>query len=620
MRRPRRSDRRPPPGGRRSSSSRARPRGRATGTSCGSVEEGEAGPPPGGELARRRGSRPRSTPLGRSTHALADEPPGPRAGGRRDRVTAFASRRRRQSGSRRSTTSTTTTGGALGRSGRTPPLSEPRERCARRRALRGGERVRVGVDISPLVQTRAGTARHVRGLVGALRGRPGSTSSSCRSTARVASRASPDALWYPVGLTRRARELDLLHCTTFRGPRGPPSRPSSPCTTSRSCATPRRSRAGIASTAEPACGSVLRAATPSWPCRSSRRTRWSRSPGSPPSVSASSRTASTRSSRPEGPRSDGEYVLAVATLEPRKNLGRAVEAARSRASSSASSVPAAGAASTSRAGSARSRRRARAPLPRRALRRSTRRCTRASGSRCSRRWRAALPVVTSSGTAMEEVAGGAAVLVDPLEPESIADGIAEAEARRDELVRSVSRVRAVHVGAARPTRSRRSGGSSRERARRRRRRRPRPRAHRATRRTCGTSSASSRRSPGKQASGWRRSRAGPTSCRPASSPWSCALARRSCAWPGPCHARSSGSTPTCAHAVRLPLRAPCPCVVTVHDLSFVRRPELMGWKDRLVFRRVVPRAARRAERVLTVSERTKRDLVELYGVPATRSW
>jgi glycosyltransferase involved in cell wall biosynthesis len=64
----------------------------------------------------------------------------------------------------------------------------------------------------------------------------------------------------------------------------------------------------------------------------------------------------------------------------------------------------------------------------------------------------------------------------------------------------------------------------------------------------------------------------------------------------------------------IPLRCPCPAVVTIHDLSFEREPELMGRKDRLVFRRVVPRSARRAARVLTVSERTKRDLVELYGL------
>jgi glycosyltransferase involved in cell wall biosynthesis len=40
----------------------------------------------------------------------------------------------------------------------------------------------------------------------------------------------------------------------------------------------------------------------------------------------------------------------------------------------------------------------------------------------------------------------------------------------------------------------------------------------------------------------------------------------------------------------------------------------MGMRDRLIFRRVVPRAARAAARILTLSELTKRDLVELYGV------
>ena len=67
----------------------------------------------------------------------------------------------------------------------------------------------------------------------------------------------------------------------------------------------------------------------------------------------------------------------------------------------------------------------------------------------------------------------------------------------------------------------------------------------------------------------------------------------------------------------LPLRSPCPAVVTIHDLSF-EDAALMPWKDRLVFRAVVPRAARRAARVLTVSERTKRDLVGRYGVPSER--
>jgi len=55
-------------------------------------------------------------------------------------------------------------------------------------------------------------------------------------------------------------------------------------------------------------------------------------------------------------------------------------------------------------------------------------------------------------------------------------------------------------------------------------------------------------------------------------------------------------------------------VVTVHDLSFERHPELMPLRDRLLFRTLVPRSVARADRVLAVSEWTKRDLVERYGV------
>ena len=44
------------------------------------------------------------------------------------------------------------------------------------------------------------------------------------------------------------------------------------------------------------------------------------------------------------------------------------------------------------------------------------------------------PVVTSAGSAMEEVVGDAGVLVDPLDVASIAAGIDAADRQRDELV------------------------------------------------------------------------------------------------------------------------------------------------------------------------------------------
>jgi glycosyltransferase involved in cell wall biosynthesis len=55
-------------------------------------------------------------------------------------------------------------------------------------------------------------------------------------------------------------------------------------------------------------------------------------------------------------------------------------------------------------------------------------------------------------------------------------------------------------------------------------------------------------------------------------------------------------------------------VVTLHDLSFEADPSSMGLVDRVTFRIVVPRAARRADQVLVVSERTRRDVELHYGL------
>ena len=76
-----------------------------------------------------------------------------------------------------------------------------------------------------------------------------------------------------------------------------------------------------------------------------------------------------------------------------------------------------------------------------------------------------------------------------------------------------------------------------------------------------------------------------------------------------------GLCPELAHFQHaLPLGFRGRAVVTLHDLHFEHEPGVMGLADRLTFKVVVPRAARRAAHVLAVSERTKRDAVELYGL------
>ena len=64
---------------------------------------------------------------------------------------------------------------------------------------------------------------------------------------------------------------------------------------------------------------------------------------------------------------------------------------------------------------------------------------------------------------------------------------------------------------------------------------------------------------------------------------------RSCGWRGRCRALLRSLGAALVHTqYALPLRCPCPAVVTIHDLSFERDARMMGRRDRLVFRRVVP--------------------------------
>ena len=295
--------------------------------------------------------------------------------------------------------------------------------------------MRVGVDISPLVQTRAGTARHVRGLLSALRDRPGvdlellSFGGSGRASSVVR-----DALWYPMGLRRRSRSLDVLHCTTFRGPTG----------------------AGVPTVVTVHDLAVLRApeAFPRWHrlYGSAGLRRVLREAAAIVAVSEFSRAETVELAgvptdrirvvphgvdpvfTPDGPREDGDYVLAVGTLEPRKNLARVVAAAR-EADVELRVVGARGWGGVEVEGWV-----GEIPDPELAALYRGARCIvypslyEGFGLPVLEAMACGTPVVTSVATAMEEVGGGAAVLVDPLDTDAIADGIRAALDRRDELV------------------------------------------------------------------------------------------------------------------------------------------------------------------------------------------
>ncbi|HET8528161.1 MAG TPA: glycosyltransferase family 1 protein [Gaiellaceae bacterium] len=75
--------------------------------------------------------------------------------------------------------------------------------------------------------------------------------------------------------------------------------------------------------------------------------------------------------------------------------------------------------------------------------------------------------------------------------------------------------------------------------------------------------------------------------------------------------------PQLVHFVHaLPPALPCPGVLTVQDLSFERDSALMGVRETLTFRLTVRPSVKRARRVFAISERTRDDLVELYGLRA----
>lgn len=63
-----------------------------------------------------------------------------------------------------------------------------------------------------------------------------------------------------------------------------------------------------------------------------------------------------------------------------------------------------------------------------------------------------------------------------------------------------------------------------------------------------------------------------------------------------------------------PLRCPVPMVLTVHDVSFAAHPEWFRWREGLRRRTLTRLSAQRASRVLTVSEFSKREIVQGLGI------
>jgi glycosyltransferase involved in cell wall biosynthesis len=298
--------------------------------------------------------------------------------------------------------------------------------------------MRVGLDVSPLDQTRAGTARYIAQLEAAPEVELVHLSLPGRSRMATLYR---DAVWYPRVLPRLAvrRRLDVLHCPTFRGPLSPPDVPL--VVTVHDLAvlrhpetfnlwTRRYSRSFVPRVVQAARIVIAVSEFTKRELVELLGTAEGKIRVVPNGV------AGVFSAY--GPAEPGDYVLAVGTLEPRKNIEGLAAAARQ----AGVELRVVGARGWGRVRLDGTGVRAVGEVSDEELARLYR------GARCVaypslyegfglpvvEAMACGTPVVTSAGGATEEVAGGAAVLVDPLDPSSIAAGIEEASARRDELV------------------------------------------------------------------------------------------------------------------------------------------------------------------------------------------
>jgi glycosyltransferase involved in cell wall biosynthesis len=294
--------------------------------------------------------------------------------------------------------------------------------------------MRVALDVSPLRLTRAGSARYVVGLRDALRARVKLRELAWGGGRRTAA-AARDALWYPLALPRAARGCDVLHCPTFRGPfssRVPLVVTVLDLGVLRHPGLFNRWTRSYSRAAVPR---VLRAARRLIAISEFTKSEIVDLIGIDPDLIEVIGVPPREWLTPDGPAADGEYALAVGTLEPRKNLAGAAEAAR-LAGIELRVVGARGWGNvdldaTRWLGEVDDDELARLYRGARALVYPSR--YEGFGIPILEAMRSGTPVVTSRGGATEETAGGAAVLVDPDDPSSIADGLAEADRRREEL-------------------------------------------------------------------------------------------------------------------------------------------------------------------------------------------
>ena len=59
-------------------------------------------------------------------------------------------------------------------------------------------------------------------------------------------------------------------------------------------------------------------------------------------------------------------------------------------------------------------------------------------------------------------------------------------------------------------------------------------------------------------------------------------------------------------------------VVTMHDLAFIRYPQFYKPIDRLLYRKKYGASARHADHVITVSDQTRRDVIDIFGIEEER--